>query len=878
VLKDKGRKLADEKNKEGYGYKRGTYSKSFRKADDSTYLVAYLQDTVERPAPDSSDQVRTERLELTVKKDASGTWSIAKEEKKDEFVGLYAGYFGGKWIYKFDSLSFEKEGLKVTAGPGYAYAFRYQGRFQGFRVFADDLKFQYTPPPDAGNMNYYQAMSTKLAREHPEDWNFKTDYLFLRCDGATCDDLTAKAFTGFTQLTPAAAGQGPTVGGSGAAERLRKKLDQDGKDSDKNRKENPFGGFRPPPNPDEKFWTFIFHKAGGVEDYYLGVGYDNLDPWQVSVETSKTGPVFAYYSEDVRNSKIDPHSLEEREDRDAQDFELTALDGSIDLGLEDPTAITGDILYTIHIKRELRELPFFIARTRFGEESKAAKAPKLFINALQDEQGNELTWSRIGSAGGVVGFPKPVPAGTVMKLRLKFLNYDAIYQLNPSFFGLNREGWMPFVRFTDQIDHFALTTRIHTKYTLLGVGKKVSESVDGDVRTERWESPSPVTFPTLIFGDYLSDDAGTYKAAKLDGTQIPVRVYVDKGSTQALNSYEGATSGARDIRVKQLQAIATQASVALNMYRDVFAIDYPFAKLDLVADPLGSFYGQSPASIIYLGFGVFRAEGSLAGDAGLSKFNKDVVAHETAHQWWGSLVTNANGRNYWFVETLAELSSALYVEKVFGRKKYDEKVADWRKNILDSHAMSTVQNSYELWPGEDGFRDVQANIYNKGPYAFHVFRSTFGDEKFFLLMKTMAQKLAHKEIVTRDIQEVMEEVVGGNMDWFFDQWIRGVGIPQYAINWTKRKNEQGKWIIEVDIKQRVVFGKDRQELPGVFYRAVAPLTFIDANGKETKTEKKYLVQGPETKFALIVANEPDQVVFNKDGEILAEDTLVNRSW
>jgi PhoPQ-activated pathogenicity-related protein len=39
-----------------------------------------------------------------------------------------------------------------------------------------------------------------------------------------------------------------------------------------------------------------------------------------------------------------------------------------------------------------------------------------------------------------------------------------------------------------------------------------------------------------------------------------------------------------------------------------------------------------------------------------------------------------------------------------------------------------------------------------------------------------------------------------------------------------------------------------------------------------------LVQGAETPFRVIVGEEPEQVLFNKDGEILAEDLLVNRSW
>lgn len=242
---------------------------------------------------------------------------------------------------------------------------------------------------------------------------------------------------------------------------------------------------------------------------------------------------------------------------------------------------------------------------------------------------------------------------------------------------------------------------------------------------------------------------------------------------------------------------------------------------------------------------------------------------------------------------MAEVSSALYVEEVFGRKKYDEKVAIWRETVLKNDQVTSVQNNYAVWAGEDGFRSVQSNIYDKGPYAFHIFRSTFGDDKFFALLKAMAQELQHKEIVTNDIQDVMEKVVGGNMDWFFDQWIRGIGKPQYALNYTTRKNEQGKWIVEGTIKQRVVYGKYKDPMPGVFYRGVAPLTFVNANGKEVgadqitvatadgkeqKSNGRLIVQGPETPFRFVVADEPVQVFFNKRGEILAEDTLINRSW
>jgi hypothetical protein len=258
---------------------------------------------------------------------------------------------------------------------------------------------------------------------------------------------------------------------------------------------------------------------------------------------------------------------------------------------------------------------------------------------------------------------------------------------------------------------------------VLGIGKKVSDQAANGIRTTRWTAEKPVSFPTIIFGDYLSA-VSDHIVKKSDGTPIPVTVYVDKVSTNALDTRildtkgtqgtqaeldemrAAGASGARDIRGKQLGPIAVQAAVAIELYQKIYGVDYPYAKLDLVADPLGSFYGQAPSSIIYLGFGVFRGEGTVAaggmfgGGANIAKFNKDVVAHETGHQWWGSVICNANQRNYWFVETLAELSSALYVEKVFGRRSTTRRSRSGATTVMKFDQVTERQNNYTVWAGD----------------------------------------------------------------------------------------------------------------------------------------------------------------------------------
>ena len=173
----------------------------------------------------------------------------------------------------------------------------------------------------------------------------------------------------------------------------------------------------------------------------------------------------------------------------------------------------------------------------------------------------------------------------------------------------------------------------------------------------------------------------------------------------------------------------------------------------------------------------------------------------------GSSTVNASNNNYWFVESLAEYASAIYLETVFGPEEYQEQVDEWRHNILERDMTVSVQDASVLSTPDFNY---QAAVYNKGPYAFHVLRTTFGDEKLFKFLKMLAQETAGKEIVSRDIQRVAEKAYGVPMEWFFDQWIRGVGIPGVRPSSTPpaRPRTVTGWCREPS-SRKIVVGKEK---------------------------------------------------------------------
>jgi hypothetical protein len=149
--------------------------------------------------------------------------------------------------------------------------------------------------------------------------------------------------------------------------------------------------------------------------------------------------------------------------------------------------------------------------------------------------------------------------------------------------------------------------------------------------------------------------------------------------------------------------------------------------------------------------------------------------------------------------------------------------------------------------------------------------------------------LAEKgEIVTLDIQRAAERHLGGvdaegnpytvDLSWFFDQWIHDVGIPEYSLHYTTRQSEDGKWLIEGVVKQRVVLGSrtNKIEMPGRMYRTVVPVTVVGK--KDMKWQKKLVVESAETPFRLLVPERPLDVILNENHATLAHDVLVNQDF
>ena len=176
-------------------------------------------------------------------------------------------------------------------------------------------------------------------------------------------------------------------------------------------------------------------------------------------------------------------------------------------------------------------------------------------------------------------------------------------------------------------------------------------------------------------------------------------------------------------------------------------------------------------------------------------FDRQLIAHEMAHQWFGDKVTCGSWKDIWLNEGFATYLATLVIENFDG---IDAFVAE-KQNMIDYITSSPNGNVY--------LTDLQATdvnrifsgqfSYNKGAMVLEMLRFKLGDAAFFQGLKNYLAdpNLAYKYAVTTDLQTHLEAVYGSSLQEFFNDWIYNQGYPTYTITAQNWGAGQAKFVI-----------------------------------------------------------------------------------
>ncbi len=524
-------------------------------------------------------------------------------------------------------------------------------------------------------------------------------------------------------------------------------------------------------------------------------------------------------------------------------------------------------------------------------------------HALEFFQGEPADHQEIAARGSdalTVILPAATAAGQAFHLKLTYRGHVINSAGNGVYYVGEHGSWYPHLSGPDNFASYEMKFRWPRQLQLVATGQKLDEREDGDWRESHWRTVKLVTVAGFNLGDY--------HVASVELAGIKVDLYANSQVEQALQQRTGSRTVMTPVphtdrlgNVKPvLEGGVTTSTLAPNpaailqslgeeiaqasQFFSKYGGPFPYDRLRVSQVP-GTF-GQGWPGLLYLPTYSFLSRESQR-RAGLNvttqeHFTEIVPYHEEAHQWWGNLVSWHSYRDQWICEGLANYIALLFAES---RKDSGRALNDWLvryRNSLDSKLPGKEDKVDSSGPLAMGFRlrsslnpvGYEEVIYAKATWVFHMLRMMLRepqakdpDERFTLLVRTLTDSHRDGVLTTSDLERAVEKVMTPSMDleggrsmaWFFDQWVRGTGVPHYKVEFTVQQSGE----------QYVVKGVLHQTGVPAEFLARVPL-FAARPGGRPALLGTVVTSGEETSFRFVTRLAPKRILIDYDLTLLSQ--------
>lgn len=458
-----------------------------------------------------------------------------------------------------------------------------------------------------------------------------------------------------------------------------------------------------------------------------------------------------------------------------------------------------------------------------------------------------------------------------------------------------RESWYPHIGDAADFASYEITLRWPRKFRLAATGSKLEEHEEGDFRVGRWKTENSISVAGFNLGDYAS--------ASVTSGGHSIEVFANRQLEESLKNrlalsggdviqIPKATFGAPSAAISAapplpppspadaLKQLGKEIDSSIHFY-ETFSGPFPIHILSVSQIP-GTF-GQGWPGLLYVPTFSFLSS-QVQERAGLSStsqehFTELVPYHEVAHQWWGNVVAWSSYRDQWIDEAIANYLALLFADT---KKDPEHTLRVWLSRYR--RALADKSPGAEEPPAEIGALSLGARlnssksptgyervVYGKGAWIIHMLREMLRqpgtknpDARFTALLQKLVTKYAYRALSTDDFQHEVEAVMtpamdlegGRSLEWFFEEWVRGTGIPHYRAEFSSHRAENGY----------AVRGKLLQTgVPRSFIASV-PLYATTATGRVFLGN--VVAAGPETPFHFAISNPLRKIVIDPQMTLL----------
>ncbi|MFZ1112498.1 MAG: M1 family aminopeptidase [Candidatus Acidiferrales bacterium] len=518
-----------------------------------------------------------------------------------------------------------------------------------------------------------------------------------------------------------------------------------------------------------------------------------------------------------------------------QDF--AAVDYAADTTIGDDLTLTGNT--TLHLKCLAggeRILEFELSR--FLQVQAVTDGDGRSLDFFQNEDMRRQEIARRGNDLLFIALPAQATEGQQYELRVSYRGTVIQDDGNGVYFVGARGSWYPHLAGSDQFASFDLKFRWPKRLRLVATGKEIESGEEDGQQTGHWRSTQPIAVAGFNLGEYVVQSVGEKPLIQLFANQQLEQGIADQLREHPPDRFSAAGRALEPLPnpAAVLKQLGTKLLDSVHYYEELNG-PFPFPELDVSQIP-GSF-GQGWPGLLYLTTLVFLPPEAQQ-QAGLTQLTQEQVQqlvpfHEVVHQWWGNIVAPSSYRDVWIEEAMADYQSIMYDQK---RNASKHVLQEWLlryRDALLAKEPGTSQTVEQTGPLDFGYRlDTSKTpdayriiVYEKGAWVIHMLRMMLRDPRknnpdarFDELLKNTLAEHRFQTLSTAQLENEVQRLMtpsmdlesSRSMDWFFDQWVRQTGIPEYSLSFSLRPRES-RFLVEGSLEQRNVAAVFTERVP-----------------------------------------------------------------
>ena len=331
--------------------------------------------------------------------------------------------------------------------------------------------------------------------------------------------------------------------------------------------------------------------------------------------------------------------------------------------------------------------------------------------------------------------------------------------------GLGASVWYPCKDIqSDEPDNGArINIQIDKKLNLNAIANgriyKEEHLLASDLKTFSWEVKNPINNYNIIpyIGDYINWSE-KYKGLKGD---LDVNYWVlREDSAKARKQF-------------------TQVPQMIKAFEYWFG-PYPFYEdgFKMIQSPHLGMEHQSA-----IAYGNKFANGYLGRDLSGSGWGLKwdfIIVHESGHEWFANNITSKDIADMWVHEGFTNYSETLFTEFYYGKEKGNEYSVGSRRTIRND---KPIIGHYGV--NEEGSGDM----YAKAGSMIHNIRHAMNDDSLFRsILIGLNKDFYHQTVTTQQIENYISQKSGINFSKVFDQYLRTIQIPVFAIKFDEKES------------------------------------------------------------------------------------------